>query len=48
MTTTTDRVIAYDRPETDSCERGTPGCCIDHTREYVGAPDRRDGECETW
>jgi hypothetical protein len=31
--------VAWDRAETDSCERGTPGCCIRHTR---------DSECSTW
>lgn len=32
--------IAWDRDESDSCERGTPGCSIHHTR--------RDSECQTW
>jgi len=31
--------VAWDREETDSCERGTPGCSVRHTR---------DSECETW
>lgn len=31
--------VARDRAESDSCERGTPGCCIRHTR---------DSECDTW
>jgi hypothetical protein len=31
--------IAWDREESDSCERGTPGCSIHHTR---------DSECQTW
>lgn len=31
--------VAWDRAETDSCERGTPGCCIRHTD---------DTDCETW
>lgn len=31
--------VAVDRAETDSCERGTPGCCIHHTT---------DSECATW
>ena len=35
----TGEQIAWDRDETDSCERGTPGCCIRHTR---------DSECQTW
>ena len=30
---------AWDREETDSCERGTPGCSVRHTR---------DSECATW
>lgn len=31
--------IAWERAETDSCERGTPGCCIAHTG---------DTPCDTW
>jgi hypothetical protein len=31
--------VAWDRDESDSCERGTPGCSIHHTR---------DSECQTW
>jgi hypothetical protein len=31
--------VAWDRAETDSCERGTPGCSIRHTR---------DSECQPW
>ena len=35
-----ERVIAWDRDESDSCEAGTPGCPILHR-------DDRGG-CETW
>lgn len=31
--------IAEDRDETDPCQRGTTGCCIDH---------RGNETCETW
>src|SRR5688572_23143123 len=31
--TMNERIIATDRDETDACEAGTPGCCIDHTAE---------------
>ena len=31
--------IAWDREESDYCEKGTPGCSVHHTR---------DSECETW
>lgn len=31
--------VATDREEHESCERGTPGCCIRHTR---------DTPCDTW
>ena len=31
---------AWDRDETDPCERGTPGCSVRHTT--------RDGDCATW
>lgn len=39
-----ERIYAEDREETDSCERGTPGCAIDHTAE---GPDEGEG-CGTW
>ena len=38
--TTPQRAVAWDRPEGDPCQAGTPGCAIDH------AADR--GGCETW
>ena len=31
--------IAWDREETDTCQRSTQGCSVDH---------RTDSECETW
>jgi len=31
--------VAWDRAETDPCERGTVGCSVRHTR---------DSECDTW
>lgn len=31
--------VAEDRAETDPCQRGTVGCCVDHDG---------DEECETW
>jgi len=34
-----DLQIKPARDETDSCERGTPGCSIHHTR---------DSDCQTW
>jgi hypothetical protein len=34
------RVYADDRDESDTCQAGTAGCCIDH------AADR--GSCEGW
>lgn len=37
------RAIAWDRDETDPCERGTEGCSIDHTTE-----GRKSPSCETW
>jgi hypothetical protein len=41
------RIVATDRDESESCERLTPGCSIDHTAESY---DGRlvDGSCETW
>jgi hypothetical protein len=42
-----DRIVAEDRAETDPCQAGTPGCCIDHTAE--AQRDRAaDSPCETW
>jgi len=41
-----ERIIATDRDETDACEAGTPGCCIDHTAERDAGTDR--DSCETW
>lgn len=41
-----ERIVA-DRAETEPCQRGTDGCCIDHTAEFDR--DRSaDSECETW
>ncbi len=34
--------IAWDRSESDPCERGTEGCCVNHS----SSPD--DQGCETW
>jgi hypothetical protein len=34
------RVVALDRDESESCQAGTPGCCIDHGQD--------EGTCETW
>lgn len=36
----TDRAIDHDRAETDTCQAGTPGCCIDHRADT--------GSCEGW
>lgn len=34
------RFVARSRRESDPCEVGTVGCCIDHSED--------DGGCETW
>jgi hypothetical protein len=34
-----EEATAWDRAETDACERGTPGCSVRHTR---------DSACQTW
>jgi len=44
---TTERQIANHRAEDDYCERGTQGCCIDHTAERTSSP-RDEKNCETW
>ena len=50
------RIVAWDRAEQDTCQRLTPGCCIDHHAEFnldqdqaelLGLDTRFDG-CETW
>lgn len=41
------QVLAADRDESDTCERGTPGCCVDHTASRAASP-RQEGGCETW
>lgn len=33
ITMATERIIAWDRKETDSCQASTPGCAINHTAE---------------
>lgn len=46
--------IALDRAEHEPCQRGTEGCCVDHTPQT--ATDPSTGEkftwswpsCETW
>ena len=32
--------VAWDRPESDPCEKGTPGCCVAYHDEH--------DDCETW
>lgn len=44
---TEERLYAEDREETDSCERGTPGCAIDHQREREEL-HRAESDCGTW
>jgi hypothetical protein len=38
--TVDDRVVAMDRKESEPCQAGTPGCCINHDEDH--------GSCETW
>lgn len=38
---TPKRVVAHGRAEHETCEAGTPGCCIDHLRDASGS-------CDTW
>lgn len=37
--------VARDRAESDPCQCGTPGCCVDH--DHPDAPDGGD-MCDTW
>jgi hypothetical protein len=41
------RAIA-DRPEDEPCQRGTVGCCVDHTAERTDHPSTTPDSCETW
>lgn len=34
------RTVAHERSARDSCQRLTPGCCINHNAD--------DGDCEAW
>jgi hypothetical protein len=43
----TERIVATDREETEPCQRGTVGCCVDHDRERRTTP-RDDEGCECW
>lgn len=35
------REVDWGRKETDPCQKGTVGCCVDHDKD-------RDDTCETW
>jgi hypothetical protein len=37
-----ETVVAKDREEHESCEAGTQGCCVDHTRSGFDSP------CQPW
>lgn len=37
----TDIPVAWERPETEPCQKGTPGCCVDH-------PVGPETDCATW
>ncbi len=41
-TTAPERRVAWNREESDRCQRGTPGCSIDQDAEA------RDDSCEPW
>lgn len=41
-----ERFVAWDRPETDPCERLTVGCSVNHAEQLRQLGD--SGECETW
>lgn len=43
-----ERIIAWDREETEPCQKLTPGCSIDHEAEREADPTIRESECETW
>lgn len=39
-------IVAQDREETEPCERGTVGCCVDHTLSLRYRGDH--GDCDCW
>lgn len=41
-------VIAWDREETDPCEKGTVGCSVAHEETRVKNPALKESECQTW
>lgn len=41
-----ERIIAWDREETDQCEAGTYGCAVNHTAETKA--DHDDDSCAPW
>lgn len=41
LTVTPQRAVAWNRPEREACQRGTPGCSIDHDHDLLDS-------CETW
>jgi hypothetical protein len=45
--TTTERIVDDTRDEQDACQRGTDGCCINHTAE-LQADRTAASDCETW
>jgi hypothetical protein len=47
MTTTASIRIIANRPATDECQAGTPGCCIDHSAELRRSAVQQS-DCETW
>jgi hypothetical protein len=49
--------VATDREESEPCQKGTPGCCVDHDAAVVSrdpqtgelfATQARYENCETW
>lgn len=44
---TSERIVAWDREETEQCTKLTPGCSIDHEEEsrVYGVAE---SSCETW
>ena len=46
--------VATDRDESDECQKGTPGCCVDHSQQVAVDPSTGErfswtyDSCETW
>lgn len=48
MTANLDPRVAWDRPETDPCERGTVGCSVNHSYRHGVHPETGEALPAPW